>query len=201
MEDAFVASREEMVSRQILNRGIDDSSLLEAFRNVPRHLFVPEDQRKFAYNDCPLPIGWEQTISQPYMVALMTLHLSLSQGTSVLEVGTGSGYQAAILAFLGARVYTIERFHLLVKGAKGVLDSLGMEIQIREGDGTLGWPEHAPYERIIVTAGTSKIPPLLIEQLKVGGKMVIPLGQRFRQELTVIEKVSSNEIKEELEWI
>ncbi len=197
MKNAFAALREEMVSRQILSRGIDDSSLLEAFRNIPRHFFVPEDQKKFVYNDCPLPIGWGQTISQPYIVALMTLHLSLSKGTLVLEVGTGSGYQAAILAFLGARVYTIERFSPLAKEAKRVLDSLGMKIRIREGDGTLGWSEHAPYERIIVTAGTSKIPPLLIEQLKVGGKMVIPLGQRFRQELTVVEKISETEIKEE----
>ena len=197
MEDAFAALREEMVSRQILSRGIDDRSLLEAFRNIPRHLFVPDAQKKFAYSDYPLSIGWEQTISQPYMVALMTLHLVVSQGTSVLEVGTGSGYQAAILAFLGACVYTIERFSPLAKEAKRVLDSLGMKIRIREGDGTLGWPEHAPYERIIVTAGTSKIPPLLIEQLKVGGKMVIPLGQRFRQELTVVEKISETGIKEE----
>jgi len=197
MKDTFTALRKEMVSRQILGRGIDDSSLLEAFQNVPRHLFVPDQQKKFAYSDCPLPIGWEQTISQPYMVALMTLHLGVSEKLSVLEVGTGSGYQAAILAFMGACVYTIERFPFLVKGAKRILDSLGMEVRIREGDGTLGWPEHAPYERIIVTAGTSRIPPLLIEQLKVGGKMVIPLGQRFHQELTVVEKVSRAEIKEE----
>ena len=197
MKDTFTALRKEMVSRQILGRGIDDSSILEAFQNVPRHLFVPDQQKKFAYSDCPLPIGWEQTISQPYMVALMTLHLGVSEKLSVLEVGTGSGYQAAILSFLGACVYTMERFPFLVKGAKRVLDSLGMEVRIREGDGTLGWPQHAPYERIIVTAGTSKIPPLLIEQLKVGGKMVIPLGQRFHQELTVVEKVSGAEIKEE----
>jgi len=197
MKDTFTALRKEMVSRQILGRGIDDSSLLEAFQNVPRHLFVPDQQKKFAYSDCPLPIGWEQTISQPYMVALMTLHLGVSEKLSVLEVGTGSGYQAAILAFMGACVYTIERFPFLVKEAKRILDSLGMEVRIREGDGTLGWPEHAPYERIIVTAGTSRIPPLLIEQLKVGGKMVIPLGQRFHQELTVVEKVSRAEIKEE----
>ena len=197
MEDIFTALREEMVSRQILSRGIDDGRILEAFRNIPRHLFVPDVQKEFAYSDSPLPIGWEQTISQPYIVALMTLHLGVSQETSVLEVGTGSGYQAAILSFLGAQVYTIERFPFLAKEAKRVLDSLGMEVRIREGDGTLGWPEHAPYERIIVTAGTFKIPPLLIEQLKVGGKMVIPLGQRFHQELTVVEKVSGAEIKEE----
>ena len=197
IEDVFAPLREEMVSRQILNRGINDHRIIEAFRNIPRHLFVPDAQKKLAYSDSPLPIGWKQTISQPYIAALMTLHLGLSQGTSVLEVGTGSGYQAAILAFLGARVYTIERFPSLVKGAKRILDSLGFEVRIREGDGTLGWPEHAPYERIIVTAGTSKIPTLLIEQLKVGGRMVIPLGQRFHQKLTVVEKVSLNEIREE----
>jgi len=197
MEDAFAALREEMVSRQILSRGIDDRRILEAFRNIPRHLFVPDNQKKFSYSDSPLPIGWEQTISQPYMVALMTLHLGVSQELSVLEVGTDSGYQAAILAFLGARVYTIERFPFLAKEAKRVLDFLGMEVRIREDDGTLGWPEHAPYDRIIVTAGTSKIPPLLIKQLKVEGRMVIPLGQRFHQELTVVEKVSLDEIREE----
>ena len=197
MEDAFAILREEMVSRQILSRGIDDSRILKALRSIPRHLFVPDDQKKFAYSDSPLPIGWEQTISQPYMVALMTLHLDVNQETSVLEVGTGSGYQAAILTFLGARVYTVERFPALVKGAKKVLDSLEIEVRMREGDGTLGWPEHAPYDRIIVTAGTSKIPPLLIEQLKVGGRIVIPLGQRFHQKLTVVEKVSLGQTREE----
>ena len=143
-EDVFVALREEMVSEQIRSRGIDDSRILEAFRSIPRHIFVSDQQKRFAYNDCPLPIGNEQTISQPFMVALMTLHLGIEAETSVLEIGTGSGYQAAILAFLGARVYTVERFPSLAGQARKILDSLGMEVQIKEGDGTLGWPEHAP---------------------------------------------------------
>lgn len=196
-EDVFVALREEMVSRQISSRGINDERILEAFRNIPRHIFVPDQQKMFAYNDCPLPIGNEQTISQPYIVALMTLHLGIEAETSVLEIGTGSGYQAAILAFLGARVYTMERFPSLAGQAKKVLDSLGMEVQAKEGDGTLGWPEHAPYDRIIVTAGSSLIPPRLIEQLRAGGRMVIPIGERFHQDLTIVDKISQDEIKEE----
>jgi len=196
-KDVFVASREEMVSRQIRSRGINDGRILEAFRNIPRHVFVPDQQKRFAYNDCPLPIGNEQTISQPYMVALMTLHLDIEAETSVLEIGTGSGYQAAILAFLGARVYTMERFPSLAGQAKKVLDSLGMKVQAKEGDGTLGWPEHAPYDRIIVTAGFSLIPPRLIEQLRAGGRMVIPIGERFHQDLTIVDKISQDEIKEE----
>lgn len=196
-EDVFAALREEMVSRQIRSRGINDGRILEAFQNIPRHIFVPDQQKRFAYNDCPLPIGNEQTISQPYMVALMTLHLGIEAETSVLEIGTGSGYQAAILAFLGARVYTMERFPSLAGQAKKVLDSLGMEVQAKEGDGTLGWPEHAPYERIIVTAGSSLIPPRLIEQLRAGGRMVIPIGERFHQDLTIVDKISQDEIKEE----
>ena len=196
-EDVFAALREEMVSRQIRSRGINDSRILEAFRNIPRHIFVPDQQKRFAYNDCPLPIGNEQTISQPYMVALMTLHLGIEAETSVLEIGTGSGYQAAILAFLGARVYTVERFPSLAGQAKKVLDSLGMEVQAKGGDGTLGWPEHAPYDRIIVTAGSSLIPPRLIEQLRAGGRMVIPIGERFHQDLTIVDKISQDEIKEE----
>lgn len=196
-KDVFAALREEMVSEQILSRGIDDNRILEAFRSIPRHVFVSDQQKRFAYNDCPLPIGNEQTISQPFMVALMTLHLGIEAETLVLEIGTGSGYQAAILAFLGAQVYTMERFTSLAGQAKKVLDSLRMEVQIKEGDGTLGWPEHAPYDRIIVTAGSSLIPPQLIEQLRVGGRMVIPLGERFHQDLTIVDKVSQDEIKEE----
>lgn len=196
-KDVFAALREEMVSEQILSRGIDDNRILEAFRSIPRHVFVSDQQKRFAYSDCPLPIGNEQTISQPFMVALMTLHLGIEAETLVLEIGTGSGYQAAILAFLGAQVYTMERFTSLAGQAKKVLDSLRMEVQIKEGDGTLGWPEHAPYDRIIVTAGSSLIPPQLIEQLRVGGRMVIPLGERFHQDLTIVDKVSQDEIKEE----
>ena len=196
-EDDFASLREEMVFRQILSRGIDDEKILEAFRSVPRHLFVPENQRRFSYNDSPLPIGSGQTISQPYMVALMTLYLNLGPEMSVLEIGTGSGYQAAILAFLGAQVYTMERFPSLAKEAKEVLSSLGAKVEVEVGDGTLGWPEHASYDRIIVTAGTFQLPSPLIEQLKVGGRMVIPKGTRFHQDLTVVDKISQSKISEE----
>ncbi|MFH1519078.1 MAG: protein-L-isoaspartate(D-aspartate) O-methyltransferase [Candidatus Omnitrophota bacterium] len=196
-EDAFVSLREEMVSRQILGRRIDDARILEAFKSIPRHIFVPDAQKRFAYSDSPLPIGSEQTISQPYMVALMTQHLKLRPKMRVLEVGCGSGYQAAILAFLGAQVYTIERFPSLAKKAKKVLDSLKLAVKIKVGDGTLGWPEQAPYDRIIVTAAVSQTPPALIEQLKIGGKIVIPLGERFHQDLTVIDRVSQDKISEQ----
>ena len=196
-EDDFTSLREEMVSRQIFSRGINDEKILEAFRSVPRHFFVPEGQRRFSYSDSPLPIGRGQTISQPYMTALMTLYLNPGPEMPVLEIGTGSGYQAAILAFLGAQVYTMERFPSLAKEAKEVLNSLGVKVEVKVGDGTLGWPEHAPYDRIIVTAGSFKIPPPLIEQLKVGGRMIIPRGVRFHQELIVVDKISQSKINEE----
>lgn len=196
-DDVFAALREEMVRRQILSRGIDDPKILKAFRSIPRHLFVPEGQRKSAYGDFPLPIGEGQTISQPYIVALMTLCLGLSRGVKILEIGTGSGYQSAICAFLGAQVYSVERFSSLARRAGEVLGSLGLEALIKEGDGTFGWPEQAPYDRIIVTAATDKIPSRLLEQLKIKGKMVIPLGPKFQQELTVVEKLSLDKIREE----
>ncbi len=195
-KDSFAGLREEMVSYQILNRGINDEKVLEAFRNIPRHLFVPEDQKRLSYSDSPLPVGCGQTISQPYMVALMTLHLNLSPGMSVLEIGTGSGYQAAILAFLGAQVYTVERFSSLAKKAKKVLNSLSIEVEMKVGDGTLGWLEHSPYDRIIVTAGSPRIPAPFIEQLKIGGRMIIPKGVRFHQNLIVADKISQDKINE-----
>ena len=193
-KDYFAGLREEMVSQQIFNRGIGDAKILEAFRNIPRHLFVSESQRKLSYGDSPLSIGCGQTISQPYMTALMTLHLNLSPEMSVLEIGTGSGYQAAILAFLRAQVYTVERFSALAKKAKKVLSFLNTEVEIEVGDGTLGWPEHSPYDRIIVTAGSPRIPEPLIEQLKIGGRMIIPKGVRFQQDLIAVDKISKNKI-------
>ncbi|MBP7089122.1 MAG: protein-L-isoaspartate(D-aspartate) O-methyltransferase [Candidatus Omnitrophica bacterium] len=190
--------REEMVFEQILKRGIYDKDILEAFKTVPRHLFVPLQQRGLAYSDCPLAIGQDQTISQPYIVALMTKSLEIQPDMSVLEVGTGSGYQAAIMAFLGVKVYSIERIALLAKEARKVLDSLGYQsVQIKVGDGTLGWKEYAPYDRIIVTAASMHLPKALVEQVKVGGKIIIPLGERFHQDLTVVSKISKNEIKKE----
>lgn len=196
-EPDFKALREKMVSEQILKRGIDTPKILEAFNTIPRHLFVPPDQKKFAYSDCPLSIGKGQTISQPYMVALMTQVLEVSPGMHVLEVGTGSGYQAAILFFLGAIVYSIERIPALAKRAKSLFDSLGYKIEIKVGDGTLGWPEYAPYDRIIVAAASLYTPPPLIEQLNIGGRVVIPLGQRFHQNLVVLHKLSKDRVKEE----
>jgi len=187
--------RKDMVIQQILNRGINDARVLRAFETVPRHLFVPKDQKKFAYGDFPLPIGEEQTISQPYMVALMTKALKTEEGMSVLEIGTGSGYQTAILANLGLKVYSIERFSNLAKKADELCNSSGYEVNIRVGDGTLGWEDNAPYDRIIVTAGSLDIPKPLIDQLKIGGILVIPLGLRFHQVLTVVCKISQDKIE------
>lgn len=199
MEEAnYKKLREEMVFEQILKRGIYDKEILEAFKTVPRHLFVPPQQRKLSYSDCPLLIGSGQTISQPYIVALMTKSLGIKPGMSVLEVGTGSGYQTAILAFLGAKVYSIERIAFLAKEARRVLDSLGYrEVQTEVGDGTLGWKEYAPYDRIIVTAASTRLPDALMEQVKISGKIIIPLGDKFHQDLTVISKINENKVKKE----
>ncbi len=196
-ESDFAIMRDEMVTAQILARGIKDPVVLDAFGTVPRHLFIPESKRDYAYEDYPLPIGEEQTISQPYMVALMTENLAIEPGDSVLEIGTGSGYQAAILSYMGARVYSIERLPYLAKEAKKTLDSLGYNVEIKTGDGTLGWPEYAPFDKMVVTAASPGIPPPLIDQLKVGGRIVIPLGVRFTQNLTIVHKISQDEVKDE----
>ncbi len=184
----FANLREKMVREQLVKRGISSKEVLSAFRNIPREEFVPSSKVNFAYEDSPLSIGLSQTISQPYIVALMTELLSVKKDDKVLEVGTGSGYQSAILSYLGARVYTIERLPLLAKKAKSVLDKLGYKVHIKVGDGSLGWEEHALYDKVIVTAASFNIPPSLIEQLKVGGKIVIPLGTRWQQQLTLVEK-------------
>jgi protein-L-isoaspartate(D-aspartate) O-methyltransferase len=196
-EEIFAKQRREMVEHQIFKRGITDKKILDAFLNVPRHLFVPEDKRDLSYQDFPLPIGWGQTISQPFMVALMTSCLKIKGREKVLEIGTGSGYQAAILSYLGAQVYSIERIPPLAEKAKEVLDSLGYKVKIKVGDGTLGWEEYAPYDRIIVTAASFDIPRCWIEQLKIKGLIVLPLGNRWQQELVVAEKISSEELKKE----
>ncbi|UCD15504.1 MAG: protein-L-isoaspartate(D-aspartate) O-methyltransferase [Candidatus Omnitrophota bacterium] len=194
----FDALRERMVSEQILQRGIEEPKILEAFRAVERHLFVSEQNRKFAYEDYPLPIGENQTISQPYIVALMTQHLEVGESQKVLEVGTGSGYQAAILSYLGASVYSIERVPALAQKAKLLLDSLKCKVEVKAGDSTLGWPQNAPYDRIIVTAASPAVSPCWIEQLKVEGRMVIPLGGPLQQELTVVKKISVSKIDKEV---
>lgn len=176
--DIFAQQRERMVIETIEKRGITDEHVLKAMRTVPRHLFVPEDQRDHAYGDYPLPIGYGQTISQPYIVALMTQLLELKEGDKVLEIGTGSGYQAAILAEIpGVDVYTIEIIPALAKSARERLESLGYKsIHCKEGDGYYGWPEHAPFDAIIVTAAPDHVPQPLVDQLAEGGRMVIPVG-------------------------
>ncbi|MCD6363066.1 MAG: protein-L-isoaspartate(D-aspartate) O-methyltransferase [Synergistetes bacterium] len=173
-----------MVESQIEIRGIKDERVLRAMMRVPRHLFVPEEYRERAYDDHPLPIGEGQTISQPYIVALMTSLLDLKGNEKVLEIGTGSGYQAAILAELAKEVYSVERIPALAVKAAETLEKLGYKnVRVKVGDGTLGWEENAPYDAIIVTAAAPKVPTPLIKQLKIGGRLVIPIGERFIQSL------------------
>ncbi len=174
-----------------------DARVLEAMARVPRHLFVPEKLRRYAYENRPLPIGFGQTISQPYIVALMTDLVEPAPGRIVLEVGTGSGYQAALLADLGMRVYTMEIIEPLAEAAKARLEKLGYgNVTTRWGDGYDGWPEQAPFDAIIVTAAASHIPPPLLAQLKPGGRMVIPVGGRFlTQQLVVVEKDADGRIR------
>lgn len=185
--------RKKMVKEQLIARGIKDQRVLDAFYKVQRHRFIPEDSRSNAYADFPVPIGKGQTISQPYIVALMTECLNITKKDKVLEIGTGSGYQAAILAELCFEVYTIERIESLARSAEGVLSELGYKnIKVIVGDGTLGYPEEAPYDKIIVTAASPDVPLPLIEQLSDSGKLILPLGESFSQVLTVFEKKGSN---------
>ncbi len=173
-----------MVDYQLRGRGIRDQRVLEAMLKVPRHIFVDEALRPQAYGDYPLQIGEYQTISQPFMVALMTEALGLAGGEKVLEIGTGSGYQAAILAELAGEVFTVERHRKLFVKARQTLESLGHHrVQIRLGDGTTGWPEEAPFDAILVTAGSPEAPRPLLEQLKPGGRLIIPVGSRETQDL------------------
>ena len=176
--------RNEMVTRQIIARGINDPRVLSAMRKVPRHLFVSEAMMDQAYGDYPLPIGEQQTISQPYIVAEMTQALQLTPEDRVLEIGTGSGYQAAVLAQIAFRVYTIERIHSLYTRARKLFDTLRYHnIVTRYSDGTTGWRDQGPFDAIIVTAGAPEIPHVLVNQLTVGGRMVIPVGGRHGQDL------------------
>jgi protein-L-isoaspartate(D-aspartate) O-methyltransferase len=196
-QETYLNQRKEMVTEQIQARGIKDRRLLQAMLKVQRHIFVPPALEKFAYSDSPLPIGEGQTISQPYIVALMTELLELEGNEKVLEIGTGSGYQAAILAELAEEVYTIEIIESLAQVAAGRLKDLGYEnVSVKAGDGYLGWPEEAPFDGIIVTAAAEEVPPPLIEQLAEGGRLVIPLGPQggfqrlalFKKEGTKIER-------------
>ncbi|KPK14616.1 MAG: protein-L-isoaspartate O-methyltransferase [Myxococcales bacterium SG8_38] len=176
-----------MVRKQIEARGVRDPRVLAAMRTVPRHRFMPKSQRSYAYDDRPLPIGEGQTISQPYIVALMSELADLEPGDKVLEVGTGSGYQAAVLAEMGVKVYSIEIIEPLAKRAKAVLEELGYgkRVEVRHGDGYAGWPEQAPFDAVIVTAAPPKIPEPLKQQLEVGGRLVIPVGKYFQSLLRV----------------
>jgi len=183
-EDQFKALRERMVNNQLLSRDIHDQAVIEAMRTVPRHLFVSPDYQEAAYSDGPLPIGQGQTISQPYIVALMTQLLELRGTEKVLEVGTGSGYQAAILAHLAQEVHTIERHSQLAHRAQQVFEELGLHnIEVHLGNGTLGLPAQAPFDGIIVTAAAPRLPQPLLDQLADGGRLVIPVGGRFGQYL------------------
>jgi protein-L-isoaspartate(D-aspartate) O-methyltransferase len=182
-------AREQMVARQLVARGIRDTRVLAAMRRVPRHRFVPPRLEAEAYGDHPLPIGEGQTISQPYMVARMTELLGLAGWERVLEIGTGSGYQAAVLAELAAAVYSIESLPTLADHARRILGELGYRnLLVRTGDGTLGWPEEAPFDRVIVTAGAPSVPEPLVAQLSEGGRMVIPVGREECQVLQVLER-------------
>jgi len=188
--EAYELTRARMVEEQLVKRAIGDERVLAAMRKVPRHLFVEEALRDRAYGDHPLPIGEEQTISQPYIVALMTALLELAGTEKVLEVGTGSGYQTAVLAELARRVCSIERLPRLAERARALLEGLGYDnVWIRVGGGTLGWPDEAPFDRILVTAGGPAVPPPLFQQLAEGGRMVLPLGDEANQTLTVVDKV------------
>lgn len=194
--DDYASERAEMVSRQIADRGVRDERVLAAMRKVPRHEFVPESEKRAAYHDTPLPIGEGQTISQPYIVALMTELTRPDRNHRVLEVGTGSGYQAAVLAELVEHVYSIEIERTLARRASQVLQKLGYDnVTVRAGDGYMGWAEHAPFDSIVITAAPDHVPEPLIEQLKPGGRMVVPVGPiGATQQLRVLEKDAAGKV-------
>ncbi len=188
--DPWQPARKRMIDDQIRARGVTNQAVLDAMRKVPRHLFVPPNLRDAAYEDGPLPIGQGQTISQPYIVAYMTEALGIRPGEHVLEIGTGSGYQAAVLAEIAREVYTIEIVPELADRARETLAGLGYKnVHVRTGNGYAGWPEKAPFPRIIVTAAPDEVPPALVEQLAPGGAMVVPVGTSF-QEMTIVTKTA-----------
>ena len=197
-QETFSLNRQRMVKEQIERRGIIDQRVLEVMRKVKRHLFVPTHLKNAAYEDRPLPIGYGQTISQPYIVAYMTEAAGINRNDRVLEIGTGSGYQAAVLAELSKEVYTIELLKPLAENARLLLEKLGYKnIQVKCGDGYQGWKEHAPFDAIIVTAAPSEIPGELVKQLKTGGGMIVPIGSFF-QDLYRITKTETGFKRETL---
>ena len=198
-DDDYQSARTEMVRTQIEARGVSDPRVLESMRTVPRHRFTPERLWSMAYSDTPLPIGYDQTISQPYIVAVMTELLQTDEGHVVLEIGTGSGYQAAVLSDLVQAVFSIEIVPELGQRSADILATLGYDnVTVRVGDGYQGWPDQAPFDRIIVTAAPPEIPPRLVEQLKPGGRMVLPVGPEFgRQDLLVLEKDAEGNVRTE----
>ena len=200
----FEKQRQRMVQQQLVRRGIRDEAVLEAMGTVPREAFLPADMAEMAYEDSPLPIGNGQTISQPYIVAVMIEHLELEDGDRVLEIGTGSGYGAAVLSRIAAEIYTVERLASLAGDARRRIQDLGYDnVHLRVGDGSLGWPDHAPYDAELVTAGAPDIPEPLKSQLSVGGRLVIPTGRRpVVQSLVRVRKTSASEFqREELESV
>ncbi len=196
--DPFTEERENMVRKQIEARGIQNHAVLQAMRKVPRHLFLPENYRNMAYDDMPLPIGEGKTISQPYIVAYMTEALKLHPTDRILEIGTGSGYQTAILAEVANEVYSIEILPELARRARELLDSLGYsKIHLKMGDGYLGWPEESPFDAIILTAAPPAIPQPLPDQLKLGGRLIAPVGVDFQQ-LVLLRKTKEGFEKQNL---
>ncbi|MBI5674602.1 MAG: protein-L-isoaspartate(D-aspartate) O-methyltransferase [Nitrospirae bacterium] len=190
--DKFYKERQMMVQYQIRARGVKDEKVLSAMEKVPRHLFVSESLRDSAYSDSPLPAGEGQTISQPYMVAMMTEMLELKGHERVLEIGTGSGYQAAVLSVLASEVYTVERIEPLALKAERLLKDLGyLNVHVHVGDGTLGLPEYAPFDAIIVTAASPKVQETYVKQLKLNGRLVIPVGERYTQVISLTKKTPS----------
>lgn len=199
MKERDALLREAMVEEQLIPRGISDRRVLDAMRKVPRHLFVPDSGLENAYSDHPMPIGEGQTISQPYMVALMTQSLGLKGTEKVLEIGTGSGYQAAVLSLLSKEVYSIDRYSGLSQKAGETLGKLAFtNIKLMTGDGTQGREEFAPYDAIVVTAGTPAVPQPLVDQLVEHGRLVVPVGGSFNQTLTLIRKEAGGITREEI---
>ena len=202
MESPFQAMRETMVERDIKRRGLSDEATLRAMTKVKRHLFVPTAVKHQAYSDHPLPIGYGQTISQPYMVALMTESLGIKKGNKVLEIGTGSGYQAAVLAEMGAQVWSIEIIKELSQSAGENLKNNGYEVKVKQGDGYYGWEEAGPFDAVIVTAAANHIPSPLLKQLKEGGKLIIPLGSTtYYQTLTLVTKKEGKHVVDHISGV